>query len=203
MPEKIKENDLVKNSVDAKSGEAFKYEMLNVYSVYKNNDLKSDLEVIKGYAKATNNVFEAFYKDNHIVDGYTTVLRTDTQAYPFVFLTRHTLELLIKFISRIFSIEYDSTHKLEKLWQPVQQELKKKEYAIKPNDMSDFNVLVKAISKLDPDGMQARYTKSKDNLMYKEKPIFIQSKLINETLQKMVETLMNLDRVKEVKQNDK
>lgn len=203
MSNKIREKDLVREKFDGLTKEVLNWECLNVYSFFKGDiSKKSELEIIQGYAKATNDLFNCFYQDNHIFDGHSAVFREDTQAYPFVFLCRHTLELLIKYLSSVFSIEYDASHKLEKLWQPVQQELKKKENGIKPEDMSNFNVLVKAISKLDPDGMQARYTKSKDNTMYKSKPVFIQSKLINAILQRMVDVMLNIDYVKEENENE-
>ena len=203
MVGKIKEKDLVRKRFDGLNSEVFNWECLNVYSFFKGDiRIKSERELIRGYAKATNDIFLSFYADNHIIEGHTSVLREDTQAYPFVFLCRHTLELLIKHMSSVFSIEYDASHKLEKLWQPLQQELKKKENGIKPEDMSNFNVLVKAISKLDPNGMQARYTKSKDNTMYKSKPVFIQSKLINAILQRMVDVMLNLDYIKEENANE-
>lgn len=200
---KIREKDLVREEFDGLTKEVLNWECLNVYSIFKGDiSKKSELEIIQGYAKATNDLFNCFYQDNHIFDGHSAVFREDTQAYPFVFLCRHTLELLIKYLSSVFSIEYDASHKLEKLWQPVQQELKKKEYGISSNDMSNFNVLVKAISKLDPDGQQARYTKSKENKTYKSKPVFIKSKLINELLQHMVEVLLKLDCLNEENKNE-
>ena len=167
------------------------WDILAISSIYK-KEYKADeaeKEIILGYANALNCITDSLLKQNHPA-GTIMTFRTNSLAIPFIFLARHTVELSLKYICRLLSIDTQHTHKLMPLWNII-IECFEKNTSIQRKDLKKIETFISVIEELDCDGSHARYSKGIRGNLYNDKPKFIHTEQINKFIQSTFIKLVN------------
>ena len=83
------------------------WELLTTASIFKEEyqDKEAEKEIILSYANALNCINNALISQNHSEITIMT-FRTNSLAIPFIFLARHTVELVFKFLFNIIQIAF-------------------------------------------------------------------------------------------------
>ena len=184
MSQKLSRESFVKDSLDLRSSDLFNWDMLIVSSIFK-EDLKGDeseKEVIKGYANAVNCIATAIKHQNH-PNARVLAFRCDSLMVPFLFLVRHTVELILKYLRRMLKLSSPNKHGLLSLWVEIEKIILQQNNS-KKEVMDDIKVFISALEEIDPDGSHARYSKDVKGKLYHEKPKFIKVQMLNNFLQK-------------------
>ena len=191
MAEKFTRESFVKDSLDLKSPDLFNWDMLIVSSIFK-EELKgeeSEKEVIKGYANAVNCIANEIKNQNHF-NGMVLAFRRDSLMIPFIFLIRHTVELILKYLRKVLGLQNLNRHGLLSLWDEIEKNVLEQNNSVK--DMLDgIKVFISALEEIDPDGSHARYSKDVKGNLYHEKPKFIRVQMFNNFLQKVMLPLVD------------
>ena len=187
--EKLSRSLFIADQLDTKSYDVFNWDMFLISSIYRNEikDIEAEKEIIRGYAKATNCLFEEIKRTNHPSSG-ELILTVNSLVVPFVFLCRHTVELIIKYLRNSLSIPPTNTHPLLALWNDVENALIEK--APSDSSLKEFienaKIYISVLEELDPDGTRARYSKSTSGKPYHSKPKYIRVIALNDVLQRML-----------------
>ncbi|HBO65436.1 MAG TPA: hypothetical protein DD628_01975 [Clostridiales bacterium] len=182
----------VRDSLDMNSPDLFNWDMVFVSSILK-KEYKSDgseKEVINGYANAVNCIANEIKIQNHS-DAGVLIVRSNSLVIPFIFLCRHTVELILKYLRKQLSLQNPNKHSLRYLWGDIEKAI----IESKPSEkeaVENISEYIYALEKLDPDGSHARYPKSMKGEIYHEKPKFIRVMEINAVLQKVLLPLIEL-----------
>lgn len=149
---------------------------------FKNDE--AEKEVILGYANALNCIADSLIKQNHS-DNVVMMFRTNSLTIPFIFLARHTVEISLKYINRLLSIDYKPRHGLIALWDRIVERLAGCN-CMQKDDLDNIRIFMCALEELDCDGSHSRYSKDNNGNLYNDKPKFINVKSINNFIQKFV-----------------
>ncbi len=97
--------------------DVFNWDMVYVSALFKEEfkDDESEKEVVKGYANAVNCIAKAIQKQNHPIKGVLE-FRMDSLMIPFIFMVRHTVELILKYLRKRLSLQKSRKHNLVNLW---------------------------------------------------------------------------------------
>ena len=168
--------------------ESYEWDMLAPYSLLKNEyiDKESEKQIIISYANAVNVLCNEIKQQNHAGAGVVSVLRTNSLTIPFMFLVRHTLELIIKRVRKSCKLPAQRTHNLISLWNDVIPVIKKKDCGFNDSLLSQMSSFIKEISFVDNDGTKTRYSHDNAGVTQNREPIFIHSYNINTVLQGFV-----------------
>lgn len=166
-------------------------------SIFKEEfkDNEAEKEVILSYANALNCIADSLLKQNHS-PAVVMTFRTNSLTIPFIFLARHTVELILKYICSLLIIEYKPRHSLIALWNKIIERFNDFN-SIQNNELEDIKIFIEALEELDCDGSHSRYSKDKNGKLYNEKPKFINVKNINNFIQNLFVKLV--DSIKIVK----
>ena len=154
---------------------------------FKENE--SEKEIILGYANALNCITNYLLKQNHSNQDLI-IFRQDSLAIPFIFLARHTVELILKYICNLLGIEYKPKHGLSILWDEISVMLRENS-PIQEDYLEDIKNFISVMEDLDCDGSHSRYSKDNKGKLYNEKPKFINAFEINKFIQNVFVNLVN------------
>ena len=167
------------------------WDMVSASSIFKSEykQQEADEEIILSYANALNCITESLLKQNHTQKGIMTVQK-DSLTIPFIFLARHTVELILKHLCYNLKIEYKPKHSLMILWDNILEKIR--DYNIDVDNSHDaIKIFISVLEELDCDGSHARYSKDNKGNLYNNKPKFINSKKINDFIQKYLVKLVS------------
>lgn len=97
---KFERDSFIKDNLDLHSPDLFNWDMVLVSSLYK-KEYKADeneKEVINGYANAVDCIANGIKVQNHPGVG-VLAFRSNSLVVPFIFLCRHTVELILKYLN--------------------------------------------------------------------------------------------------------
>ena len=193
MVEKFTRESFLKDSLDLKSPDLFNWDMLIVSSIF-NEEVKADeseKEVIKGYGNAVNCLASAINNQNHPNAG-VLAFRCDSLTVPFIFLVRHTVELILKYLRSMLRVQSPNKHGLLSLWDEIEKIALEQNNSVK-DALDGIKVFISALEEIDPDGSHARYSKDVKGKLYHEKPKFIRVQMFNNFLQKVMLPLVDCE----------
>lgn len=109
--------------------------------------------------------------DSLVIQVNETGRNQDKLVFPIVFLYRHYLELLLKFIIDVGrQLEnkngYPTHHRIENLWPEAKGIIRKMWPGGDPEEMKLTDHVIKELSSVDPESMCFRYPESKDGEKY-------------------------------------
>ena len=183
MDDLCKREDFIKDYLDPKSPDFFEWDMVSVATIFKEEFQAEESEhgVIQGYANAVNCIAIAISTQNH-TRGIMTLLRNDSMVIPFIFLARHTTELVLKYVSKYLGLQTPNKHGLLQLWDKIESIVTSHDSSSK-EEMGIMRIFISALEELDPDGSHARYSKNNQGNLYHNKPKHINVQKINRFLQ--------------------
>lgn len=138
----------------------------------------AEIELIESYRLALYKMCESIKTDwtlctlpkieriNTFTEPNIKVLSTYSLGIPFLFMARHLIELSLKYYLETKKDVTVTGHRISKLW----AECKKETPGLSNHGYDDF---IDAISALDDDELNFRYTKDKNGKEYKNEPISI------------------------------
>lgn len=195
MQSKLTRETFIKDNIDLRSPDLSDWDMVIVSSLFR-PEIKADeseKEIIKSYANAVNCIAESIKNQNHF-NGVIVAFRNDSLIIPFIFLVRHAVELILKYLRKVLRLETPNKHRLINLWNDIEQILLKQNYPIQ-DVLEDIKVFISTLEELDPDGAHARYSKDVKGNLYHEKPKFIRVQMFNNFLQKVLLSLVDCEYV--------
>ncbi len=153
----------IKDSIDFQS-DSGKYVLLKPTSIFYENikDILSENELIESYVSAVKclaNYIKGRLKPN------ISILDSSMPTTPFLFLCRHTIEIIIKRKLELNNIDIMNIHLLKDLWDILSQSCKE--------DLSSYNELILTFDKMDYNGQCFRYAKDTKGQYFENKPKFI------------------------------
>lgn len=121
---KFERNFFINDSLDLNSPELFNWDMVLISSLYKKEykDDESEKEIINGYANAVNCIANEIKVQNHPNIGVLT-FRSNSLVVPFIFLCRHTVELILKYLRKCLGLDTPNKHGLQGLWDEIEKKL--------------------------------------------------------------------------------
>lgn len=166
--------------------------MVSASSILKKEfkDCENEKEIINSYANAVNYIANGIKEQNHPSAGVLNV-RMNSLVVPFIFLCRHTVELILKYLRKSLGLNSPNKHGLMNLWNEIEQIIVTKDSSLK-EAMEYLRGFISVLEELDPDGVHSRYSKSPKGELYLSKPKFIRVKSLNEVLQNVLLPLINL-----------
>ena len=171
----IKDNyDVRKDAMDwalLKSSALFKIE-------YKKK--QSEMEIIDSYIEGMNAMCEKIKKDFRIG---MYVVKTYSLCIPYLFMCRHTIELILKKSIENKISDTKKGHDNLKLWNEC-----KNLYADK--DLSYYDELIDTINMLDNNGEKFRYSKDKNGIDFNNNPQFLNVELLNKDINNLKKELL-------------
>lgn len=83
------------------SPDIFNWDMVSASSILKKEfkDCENEKEIINSYANAVNYIANGIKEQNHPSAGVLNV-RMNSLVVPFIFLCRHTVELILKYLRK-------------------------------------------------------------------------------------------------------
>lgn len=186
----------LRDHLDIKSPDLFNWDMFPVSSILK-KELRADeaeREIINGYANAVNSLLKEIHNQNHPTPN-ELIITSNSLIIPFVFLCRHTIELIIKYLRRQLNLPSQNKHKLINLWNDVEKAILKESasYPFTKTFSKNARIYLSVLEELDPDGSHARYSKSPTGILYYETPKAINAMAINDVLQRAFLPLIQKD----------
>ena len=178
------ENIFIREKLDRSTEEFYKWDHVSIAPFFK-EEIRSETaekEVIDAYLHSAECLYTCFYKESNPVENMK-VFRMNQMCMPFLFLCRHTLELLIKAV--LYSKQGEKikkTHKLQELWDEL-----KNNFEI---NNEEFDMLINALNTIDDDGCKLRYANDGKGNNYNKHPRFVRSDLILGTTKKIYEELI-------------
>ena len=191
MQDKFIRETFIKDSIDLKAPDLVNWDMVAVSSMFREEikDDETEKEVIKGYANAVNCITESIKNQNH-PNGVIMALPSNSLIIPFIFLVRHTNELILKYLRKVLRLNTPNKHGLVNLWQEIKATVSKADINV-ADVLEDLDVYIMALEELDPDGSHARYSKSTTGELYHNKPKLINVSAFNNVLQKALLPLID------------
>lgn len=169
----------------------YEWDIVASSTLFKNEfkQEEADQEIILSYANALNCIAHSLILQNHNAEAIM-LFRRNSLSIPFIFLARHTVELVLKYLCKCLSIKYIPQHKLMKLWEEIMGILVKNEDG-NNDDLEDITIFIGVLEELDCDGSRTRYSKSNSGELYNVKPKFINVEEINNFIQNVFVKLVN------------
>ena len=177
------ENKYIREKFNGLTEEVYKWDFISISPFFK-EEIRSktaEKEIIDAYLHSAECLYMYLHKESNPVEKMK-VFRMNQMCMPFLFLCRHTLELLIKATLNNKQNKVRKIHKLKELW----EELKKH---IKINN-TDFDMLIDVLNTIDDDGCKLRYSNDGKGNNYNEKPCFIRADLVLETTKELYNYLI-------------
>lgn len=189
---KFDRDSFIKDNLDLHSPDIFNWDMVSASSILKKEfkDCENEKEIINSYANAVNYNANGIKEQNHPSAGVLNV-RMNSLVVPFIFLCRHTVELILKYLRKSLGLNSPNKHSLMNLWNEIEQIIVTKDSSLK-EAMEYLRGYISVLEELDPDGVHSRYSKSPKGELYLNKPKFIRVKSLNEVLQNVLLPLINL-----------
>lgn len=174
-------NKYIKDNYDVKK-DTLGWAILKSSAYFKNEYKKkqSETEIIDSYIECMNSINEQIKKDFRIG---MCILKTYSLCIPYLFLCRHTIELILKKSIENKSNKSPIGHDNMKLW------TKCKELYYDKN-LSYYDELINAINFLDNNGEKYRYTKDINGNDFDNKPLFLNVELLNKDINKLKNELL-------------
>jgi hypothetical protein len=181
----LKKENLVRNQFDGLTSEVFEWELVTMTAFYK-EELRGeavDKEIVKAYLNAEKILYNALSQENNPAKGMR-VFKDNQMCMPFLFLCRHTLELVLKYFLKHKSGQVTTGHKLIPLWE------KTKMFLGDDDDIKGMGVFVEVLDSLDTDGTKMRYSSDKKGEPNVEMPTFIKADKLNSLCEEITLFLM-------------
>lgn len=175
MSRYIKDNyDVRKDTLD--------WALLKSSAIFKDEYKKkqSEMEIIDSYIEGMNTICAQIKKDFRIG---MCVLKTYSLCIPYLFVCRHTIELILKKSIEIKINETKKGHDNLKLWRECKSLYEDKE-------LSYYDELIDTINMLDNNGEKFRYTKDKNGMDFENKPLFLNVELLNGDINRLKNELI-------------
>ena len=190
MSKIFNKNDFVMETLSSCSQGLFDWDIINAATIFKSGykETESEMVVIRGYANAVNCLTKEIIAQNHI-NGAAIAVRCDSLVIPFIFLVRHTVELLLKFVRRQLGLSSPAKHGLRILWKDIEDQLL--QYSNEKETLDSVQVFIDVLEELDPDGSHARYSNDKKGELYYSKAKFINVQAVNNFLQTKLSNLVD------------
>ena len=159
------------------------WDIVTITSIYKEELKKNEAErgVILSYANALNCITNSLIQQNHS-SICCMKIGLDSLTIPLIFLARHTLELVLKYLCNLLNIEYKPKHGLVILWDQIVPRIKRTESLLE-DDLNYIKIFISAMEELDCDGSHSRYSNDNKGKIYNDKAKFINAKNINAFIQ--------------------
>lgn len=188
---KFERDSFIIDNLDSHSPDLFNWDMVLVSSLYKKEykDDENEKEVINGYANAVNCIANEIKVQNHPSIG-ELVFRSNSLVVPFIFLCRHTIELILKYLRKCLGLNAPNKHGLIYLWDGIEKTLIEANPSVK-EAIDGLREYISVLEELDPDGSHSRYSKSPKGELYYNKPKFVRIVALNEVLQKVLLPLID------------
>lgn len=188
---KFERDYFIKENLDLHSPDLFSWDMVLVSSLYK-KEYKADeneKEVINGYANAVDCIANEIKVQNHPGVG-VLAFRSNSLVVPFIFLCRHTVELILKYLRKCLGLNTPNKHGLLYLWDEIEKTL------IEANSSATEAIVglreyISVLEELDPDGAHARYSKNCKGETYYNCSLYIHVEELNNVLQKVLLQLVD------------
>lgn len=188
---KFERDFFIRDNLDWHSTDLFNWDMVLVSSLYKKeykND-ENEKEVINGYANAVDCIANEIKVQNHPSVG-VLAFRSNSLVMPFIFLCRHTIELILKYLRKHLGLSSPNKHGLLYLWDGIEKALIQANPSVK-EAIRGLREYIAVLEELDHDGAHARYSKSPKGEPYHNKPKFVKVVALNEVLQKVLLPLID------------
>ena len=188
---KFERDSFIKDNLDLHFPDWFNWDMVLVSSLYKKEykDDENEKEVINGYANAVDCIANAIKVQNHPRVG-VLAFRSNSLVVPFIFLCRHTVELILKYLRKRFGLSNPNKHGLLCLWVGVEKKLIEANLLIK-EPTEGLREYISVLEELDPDGSHARYSKHCKGETYYNRPQYIHVAQLNNVLQEVLLQLLD------------
>lgn len=188
---KFERDSFVKDNLDLSSPDLFNWDMILVSSLYKKEykDDENEKEVINGYANAVDCIANGIKVQNHPGVG-VLAFRSNSLVVPFIFLCRHTVELILKYLRKCLGLNTPNKHGLLYLWDEIEKTLIEANPSV-TEAIAGLREYISVLEELDPDGSHSRYSKSPKGEPYHNKPKFVRVVTLNEVLQKVLLPLID------------
>ena len=177
----LKMNKYIKSGIDVYT-ESKDWMLIKTSSFYKKEckKEKAEIEIIDSYISCMENLANIIRSEAR--DGMC-ILKIYSLCIPYLFVCRHSLELIIKRYIESKSDNVCKGHNISYLWSECKNinEDKKLNY---------YNELIKTMNHLDSDGTRFRYVKDKEGKEYENEPVFINYELIKEDIIKLKNDLL-------------
>ena len=176
------DNLFVRKSIDLH--ESMNWDLYAPYALFKEEyiDEESEKEIISSYVNAVNTLCNEIKKQNHSGVGVLATVRADTLTIPFMFLIRHTVELVIKHIRKGCKLPANPTHNLMKLWNEVVPIIKNMNCGFDDEVVQRITDFLSDISFVDNDGTKTRYSHDNKGNIQNRSPVFINCDNINRVI---------------------
>ena len=157
------------------------WDLFAPYALFKEEyiDEESEKEIISSYVNAVNTLCNEIKKQNHGGVGVLATVRADTLTIPFMFLIRHTVELVIKHIRNGCKLPANPTHNLMKLWNETVPIIKNMNCGFDDEIVQRITDFITDISFVDNDGTKTRYSHDNKGNIQNRSPVFINCDNIN------------------------
>lgn len=177
------ENKFIKEKFEGLTEEIYKWDFISISPFFKKEirSKTSEKEIIDAYLHSAECLYMFFHKESNPVENMK-VFRMNQMCMPFLFLCRHTLELLIKAVLNSKQRKIKKIHKLQELWDELKNNI--------VINNADFDMLINVLDIIDDDGCKLRYASDGKGNNYNEKPCFIRADLILDTTKKIYDRLI-------------
>lgn len=184
------EDDFVRDHIDLDK-KSDGWELVSVSSIIKKELQRSGakFEIVQSYLHAIDVL--AAEPQNY---SRFKIISMRTVWVPLLFLCRHAVELSLKNALELTNVKVEKpTHNITSLWKKIVESnrphITKEDRPI----IDRIAVLVKVLSKLDPDGEHFRYSTSNKNELFRAKPYLINPKRFSDEVHGAVLALNNID----------
>ena len=183
------EDDFIRDHLDLDKSDG--WELISASSVMREEFQYSGakFEIVQSYLHAIDLL--AAEPKNY---GKYKLISMRTVWVPLLFLCRHVMELSLKNALELTNVKVEKpTHNIASLWKKFVESnrphITKEDRPI----IDRIAVLVKVLSKLDPDGEHFRYSTSNKNELFRDKPYLINPKRFSDEVHSAVLALNNID----------
>lgn len=123
-----------------------------VSSLYKKEykDDENEKEVINGYANAVDCIANGIKVQNHPGVG-VLAFRSISLVVPFIFLGRHTVELILKYLRKCLGLNTPNKHGLLYLWDEIEKTLIEANPSV-TEAIAGLREYISVLEELDPGG---------------------------------------------------
>lgn len=177
------ENKFIREKFNGLTEEVYKWDFISISPFFK-EEIRSktaEKEIIDAYLHSAECLYMCFHKESNPVEKMK-VFRTNQMCMPFLFLCRHTLELLIKAVLNNKQGKIKKIHRLQELWNELKNNIE--------INNTDFDMLIEVLNTIDDDGCKLRYASDGKGKNYNEKPCFIRADLILDTTKELYKDLI-------------
>ncbi len=178
------ENKFIRENFNGLTEEVYKWDFISISPFFKEElrSKTSEKEIIDAYLHSAECLYMCFHKESNPREKMK-VFRMNQMCMPFLYLCRHTLELLIKAVLNSKQGNVKKIHKLQELWNELKNEVE--------INNADFDMLINVLNTIDDDGCKLRYANDGKGNNYNDKPCFIRADLILDTTKNIYNNLIN------------